>query len=236
MVRNYVSNLIQLMPPIKIDSAVSKDGGWTNMLTHSQVWVAIDSLAAREGLTPSSLAKKAGLDPTTFNRSKRQNSAGQLRWPSTESIAKILAATGVGVDDFLRFLVPTPVCASRIPFRTLTGIADSWFDAHGRVNPAGWDEIAFPAESERILYALEIRGDRFNPVYREGDTIIVAPEAEPRRGDRVFIVDREGVPSIEVLDRQTATHIHVSALAGGALPPRTLGQVMVLARIVWASQ
>ena len=55
------------------------------MLTHAQIWHAIDSLAERYGLSASGLARKAGLDPTTFNVSKRQSVDGRLRWPSTES-------------------------------------------------------------------------------------------------------------------------------------------------------
>ena len=42
-----------------------------SMLTHSDIWNAVDRLAARAGLSASGLAKKAGLDPTTFNKSKR---------------------------------------------------------------------------------------------------------------------------------------------------------------------
>ena len=41
------------------------------MLTHAQIWTALDRLAARSGLSASGLAKRSGLDPTTFNRSKR---------------------------------------------------------------------------------------------------------------------------------------------------------------------
>ncbi|HVQ11556.1 MAG TPA: helix-turn-helix transcriptional regulator, partial [Methyloceanibacter sp.] len=41
------------------------------MLTHGKVWHAIDALARRYDLSPSGLAKKAGLDPTSFNPSKR---------------------------------------------------------------------------------------------------------------------------------------------------------------------
>ena len=64
------------------------------MLSHSRIWAAIDPLAARHGMTPSGLARRAGLDATTFNRSKRVTGDGRQRWPSTESIAKILDATG----------------------------------------------------------------------------------------------------------------------------------------------
>ena len=74
------------------------------MLTHQQIWRAIDALAARNGLSPSGLAKHAGLDPTTFNKSKRGAANGKLRWPSTESLAKILSATGASLDDFVALL------------------------------------------------------------------------------------------------------------------------------------
>ena len=63
------------------------------MLSHSQIWTALDRLAARAGLSPSGLAKKSGLDPTTFNKSKRITPDGRPRWPSTESVAKALDAT-----------------------------------------------------------------------------------------------------------------------------------------------
>ena len=60
------------------------------MLSHSAIWDAIDSAARRHGLTPSGLAKVAGLDPTALNPSKRVSKDGRGRWPSTESLAKIV--------------------------------------------------------------------------------------------------------------------------------------------------
>ena len=63
------------------------------ILTHGQVWMALDRLAERAGMSPSGLAKRSGLDPTTFNKSKRVTADGRERWPSTESISKALAAT-----------------------------------------------------------------------------------------------------------------------------------------------
>jgi phage repressor protein C with HTH and peptisase S24 domain len=69
------------------------------MLTHSKIWTAIDALARRYGLSPSGLAKRAGLDATAFNRSKRVTPEGRPRWPTTESVAKVLAATGASLTS-----------------------------------------------------------------------------------------------------------------------------------------
>ncbi len=206
------------------------------MLTHSQIWAAIDALAAREGLTASSLARRSGLDPTTFNRSKRQNSEGQLRWPSTESIAKVLAATGAGVDEFIQLVMQKEPTIRRVPVRALEGRVEGWFDKNGHVNHEGWDEIAFPSPSDRGLFAIEVRGDRFAPIYRNGDVLIVAPGAEPRRGDRVFVLDTAGNASLEVLGHQSATHVYFTGLMSEAVPPRAHDTIRMIRRIVWASQ
>ncbi|HKJ74523.1 MAG TPA: helix-turn-helix transcriptional regulator, partial [Alphaproteobacteria bacterium] len=72
------------------------------MLTHKAIWKAIDELAASHGLSTSGLARRGGLDPTAFNVSKRHSRDGKPRWPSSESIAKILDATGASIDDFAR--------------------------------------------------------------------------------------------------------------------------------------
>src|SRR6202048_5544059 len=90
------------------------------MLTHDQIWTALDRLAERAGLSPSGLAKKSGLDPTTFNKSKRVTSDGRERWPSTESVSKALAATNVGIDTFVRFIDATARAVQSVPLLGLT--------------------------------------------------------------------------------------------------------------------
>ena len=74
--------------------------GFQDMFSHDRIWAAIDALAERNRLSPSGLARRAGLDPTSFNKSKRQGADGRQRWPSTESIAKVLDATGASIDEF----------------------------------------------------------------------------------------------------------------------------------------
>lgn len=74
------------------------------MLSHDDIWTAIDRLAASNGYSPSGLAKRAGLDPTSFNKSKRVSPDGKLRWPSTESISKILAVTDSNMSDLIALI------------------------------------------------------------------------------------------------------------------------------------
>ena len=78
-------------------------------LSHPQLWAAIDGLARREGLSASGLARRAGLDATSFNPSKRfgPGEPPRPRWPSTESLTRILEATGVSLGAFAALADPT---------------------------------------------------------------------------------------------------------------------------------
>src|SRR5476649_1171549 len=87
----------------------------SEMLTHDQIWGTLDRLAERSGLSPSGLAKKSGLDPTTFNKSKRITVDGRPRWPSTESVAKALKATNVAIDTFVQLIEDTPRIVQSVP-------------------------------------------------------------------------------------------------------------------------
>ncbi len=77
----------------------------SNVMTHYQIWHAIELFARAHGLSCSGLAKRSGLDATTFNKSKRFTKYNQPRWPSTSSIAKIISATGAKPQDFFKFLI-----------------------------------------------------------------------------------------------------------------------------------
>lgn len=206
------------------------------MLTHAQIWAAIDALAKRQGLSASSLAKKAGLDPTTFNRSKRQNADGQLRWPSTESIAKVLGATSTNIDEFLGLLTQAEWPSRRVAYRLLDDGLAAVIDASGKPMAAGWDEIAFPSPIDGLLYAIEIHSAAYLPVYREGDVLIIAPEAETRRHDRVLIIDWDGKADLGILGHASATHTHYTPFGAEQPTSRPNREIRAISRIVWASQ
>jgi len=210
------------------------------MLTHAQVWSAIDRLAARAGLSASGLARRAGLDPTTFNKSKRITASGRARWPSTESISKALAATGTGIEVFVS-LIQGAGAARPTRGVPLLGFAEAgdggYFDDGGFPAGTGWDEIAFPAVDDEHAYALEISGQSMEPAYRDGDVILVSPAAPIRRGDRVVVKTKGGEVMAKELKRSTAKAIELKSL-NAQHSDRTIAmtEVQWIARILWASQ
>lgn len=208
------------------------------MLTHVQIWRGIDRLAQRSGLTPSALARLAGLDPTTFNPSKRTSANGSKpRWPSTESLAKALAAVGVRFEDFAAMAAGSASGRS-LPLIGMAQAGDKgFFDDAGFPAGAGWEEVHFPGVDDENAYALEISGDSMAPLYRDGDRIVVAPDAAPRRGDRVVVKTRGGEVMAKELGRVTAKTIELISL-NPAYDNRVLdtADVVWMARIVWASQ
>jgi len=210
------------------------------MLTHAKVWAAIDGLAERYGLTASGLSRKAGLDPTTFNKSKRQGPDGRDRWPSTESVGKILAATGASLDEFMRLIEPEEPRARRtVP---LVGMAQAGagrlFNDDGMpTGGPGWDEIELPNLSRGRVFALEVQGDSMRPLYREGDIILVSLSASVRRGDRVVVRTRGGEVMAKELKRRNAKGVELVSLNPDH-PDRSIpaDEIDWLARVMWARQ
>jgi phage repressor protein C with HTH and peptisase S24 domain len=213
-------------------------------MRHDDIWRALDTLAAEQGLSASGLARKAGLDPTAFNPSKRIGADGRARWPSTESISKVLAATGTTMEAFASLISGAPalvrkaVQARRIP---LIGFAqagsEGFFDDGGYPVGGGWDEIATPDVGDPNAYALEISGDSMEPVFRDGDIVIVSPAAPVRRGDRVVVKTKHGEVMAKQLLRQSARRVELASL-NPAHPNYSfdLADLVFMHRIVWAAQ
>lgn len=220
------------------------------MLSHDRIWAALDELAKQNNLSVSGLARQAGLDPTSFNKSKRSTNNGRPRWPSTESIAKALKATSTSLTDFMAMVEERPMDLSDVvstfnvpPARRvpLLGFAQAgvggFFDDGGFPVGQGWDEVQFPATDHDNVYALEVSGNSMEPLYRDGDVIIVQPGASLRKRDRVVVRTREGEVMAKELARKTATQIELVSLnpehEDRVIPMK---EVDWIARIVWASQ
>ncbi|WP_430910809.1 S24 family peptidase [Methylobacterium sp. sgz302541] len=210
------------------------------MLSHEQIWTAIDRLAERHGFSPSGLARRAGLDATSFNRSKRIGPDGRKRWPSTESVSKVLAATNATLDDFLRLIEPresAPRMTIPLVGMTQAGSGRLFTDEGMPAGGPGWEEIEFPDLGEDRAFALEVQGDSMQPLYRDGDILIVSPSADLRKGDRVVVRLREGEVLAKELKRRTARTIELVSL-NPAHEDRVIGvaEIAWIARVMWVRQ
>jgi phage repressor protein C with HTH and peptisase S24 domain len=207
------------------------------MLSHKQIWSAIDALAARYGHSPSGLARSAGLDPTTFNKSKRLGPQGRLRWPSTESLAKILQVTGASLDDFVTLVARnggSKTASKTVPFLSLKDVQKKKvFDDDGAPILKAWDKLAFPDIGDESIFALEISNDTAAPVFRNGHVVIASPTAEVRKGDPVIVKNEDGCVVMR-LTRQTAKKIELKPY-NPALDDVTMEREHVewIARILW---
>ena len=211
------------------------------MFSHKQVWNAIDVIAERYGFSASGLAKKAGLDPTSFNPSKRNGPDGRPRWPTMESISRVLNASGAPVDEFMEVLAGKKGQPPKRRVLPLLGLAKAgrggFFDDGGFPAGEGWEEVEVPGVTDMAAYALEITGDSMMPVYREGDTIIVSPSATVRKGDRVVVRTADGQVMAKIMKKQTAKTIELASFN-----PEHVDKILDakhvdwMARIIWASQ
>lgn len=210
------------------------------MLSHERIWEVIDALAAHHGLSVSGLAKRAGLDPTTFNRSKRVGSDGRQRWPSTESIAKILQATGTDLAVFYSLLIGAEaksassagVRSFRLPIVSGEDWGGGGFSEEGRLSDVG-SYCSFPVETAGSAFVVPVTAPMLGGVYRRGDQLVVAPTASAKIGERLLIVLRSGaILAIEVVAKDGD-----DLLVSGAPATRIrVSDIAQQARILWVSQ
>jgi phage repressor protein C with HTH and peptisase S24 domain len=209
-------------------------------LSHAQIWKAIDGLARQEGLSPSALARRAGLDATSFNPSKRfgPGEPPRPRWPSTESLTRVLQATGVSLGDFAELARDAPERPAAIPMLGLARAGeDGFFDEAGLPTGDGWEQTDLPRPRD-ALFSLRIDGDSMIPLYRAGDRVVVDREAtRVRKGDRVVVRTRDGETLAKEVAALTARSVTLASI-NPAYAPRTLPRVDIdwMARILWVSQ
>lgn len=212
-------------------------------MKHDDIWRALDTLAAEYGLSASGLAKRAGLDATTFNPSKRRMPDGRARWPSTESLAKVLDATGASLELFTSLVTGSATLTTARPPRRipLLGLAQAggngFFDDAGFPVGGSWDEVSLPEIGDPHAYALEISGDSMEPVFRDGDMVVISPAAPIRRGDRVVLRTAGGEVMAKQLARRSAKRIELKSLNPEHRDRSfDLMEVAWMHRVIWASQ
>ncbi len=212
------------------------------MLTHDQIWRGVDRLALRNGLSPSGLAKRAGLDPTTFNKSKRVTQDGKQRWPGTESLSKILEATQTSMAEFVTLIdeAPSPqprLSEQRLKSIRLSKITEDSFDKSGFPGLGEWEECEFPSIDDPRAYVVELDKDIDQDFCRPGSLLVISPSSSVRRHDRVMLKSRNGEVRFGTLKRKTAQQCTIVERDGEeqelTLPARDIAWIT---RIVWVSQ
>lgn len=209
-------------------------------LSHGQLWKAIDGLARREGISASALARRAGLDATSFNPSKRfgPGDPPRPRWPSTESLTRILHATGLSLGEFAALAQDAPERPATVPMLGMAQAGeDGFFDDAGLPVGNGWEQTDLPRPKDSLL-SLRIIGDSMVPLYREGDRVIVDREAaDVRRGDRVVVRTTGGETLAKEVAGLTARTVTLASV-NPSYEPRVVARkdILWMGRILWVSQ
>jgi phage repressor protein C with HTH and peptisase S24 domain len=198
------------------------------MLKHDDIWRAIDTLASRNGLTASGLARKAGLDPTTFNKSKRVT-------------AKALEAVGATLNEFVAFVdadYGNGTNARRIPVAAQSAAAaSSAFGDTGRPQGAAWSRRQLPEINDPDAYAIVVENTAHHPVWREGTLVVAAPRADTSPGDRVVVRTKTAGIILAELVRRGPDGVVIRLLRqidDTRLIPNE--EVAAVHRIIWAEQ
>nr|WP_298795246.1 helix-turn-helix transcriptional regulator [uncultured Acetobacter sp.] len=165
------------------------------MIRPDELWDALDALALEQGLTPSGLARAAGLDPTTFNPSRRRSADGTLRWMALPSLLRALDVLKISPALFVRRLEDGARGHEGALVQRLRGLplsrlrGSGLFDSAGHPTGVVWDEVVLPCAVAGAgeAYAVRIDTDTMEPLLREGSSLVIMPDMPPRRSDRVLL-------------------------------------------------
>jgi phage repressor protein C with HTH and peptisase S24 domain len=214
----------------------------SSILTHAWIWNAIDALARHKELSPSGLARLAGLDPTAFNPSKRFTPEGRPRWPSTESISKILAATGFTLDEFTALAAETerarqaPMPANVPLIGQITNATVGGWNSYGTPPAEGLDAHAKLVVGGGGPFAIEVADASLEPVYRCGLTLVAASNAIANAGDRILIKPQGALAVPRLLVGKTTRRVELVSIRGDGDPVELdRSRVDWIARIIWSS-
>ena len=204
-------------------------------MNYNEIWEAVDKLARINGLTPSGLAKKAGLDPTTFNKSKRIRPDGKKRWPSLDSINKITSVCHMSFEDFYHILDETGEFEgirgqSLIPIYNFSDLGQDSFSEKNA------SYINFP-NIDSDMYAVLINKKNTKTIYPLNSVLILSPKAPIKKGNKILItlkITKETIVG-EFINRINGG-IKVIDLNSQEKITLNVNEIEKIARIMWVSQ
>lgn len=201
------------------------------MFTHDQIWTAIDRLAESRGFSPSGLARQSGLDPTAFNRSKRISPNGKPRWPSTESISKILAVTNSTMTDLFSLMDGGSDGETQlVPLLTHADLRS------GRVTSDKAGMFSINLDTGTDSFAVRIDDDYFSPLFRAGSVLVADRSVKMKANDRILLFSSKDGLKGGILQSAQKRNLTV-LLPGDAFREVVFAESDVewTARILWAS-
>ncbi len=203
------------------------------MFTHEEIWVALDRLAAANNYSTSGLAKKAGLDPTTFNKSKRITADGKPRWPSTESISKSLAATEATLMDLIGFIENTQTSSKNSSGMLL----DSFEFSQDQMKKLNRKSLTNLTDLSDNSFSIILSSPQWAPTYKKGTTLIASPVSEYNIGDVIFIETTSSQFFIMAVDQEEENTLYLRSVVINE-PDRRIEKSDILqsSKILWASQ
>ena len=207
-------------------------------MKYETIWSAVDNLAKALSMTPSGLAKKSGLDSTTFNRSKRIRPDGKKRWPSLDSINKVLEYCNISFEEFYNYgdNYDGHSNIQTIPFARLSNNVIPSYQEDNAPDTTNWESIAFPIRTNSA-YALEIDTNEYEPVYKKGSTVLLLKNSEIRHGDRIAVFFNDGSKVLaEFMHRKPQTIELLSLKKSENEISVKIDDIAYINRIVWVSQ
>lgn len=207
------------------------------MFTHQEIWDAIDRLAMNKDLSTSALAKKAGLDATTFNKSKRITASGKLRWPSTESISKILFVTGVSFHEFVDLtenekLQPTYNKDSLPYFRDIKSIEEFILSGGGDTKQ---NYNLLPEKSQKTV-CFEITNSSLEPDYKKGQLLILDFDTDYSKDDIILVCNHDKKLFTHKIIQETVETFYTTTLENKNQNEISKKDCLWHAKILWYSQ
>ncbi len=206
-------------------------------MKYENVWDAVDKLAQKHGLSPSALAKLAGLDATTFNKSKRIRPDGKKRWPSLDSINRLLEIFNISFEQFYALSAGNEEKENgSIPFAKLSNLTLNIDPETQKIATHDWSKVLFP-DFKETLYAVEVDNDTYFPLYRQGTLIVISENSDIRKGDRVIIYLKSGDIFLFEFIRRTPSKLIVSNVNNSSEETEiAIADINLINRIIWSSQ
>jgi phage repressor protein C with HTH and peptisase S24 domain len=207
-----------------------------------RLWETIKELADERHMSMSALAKKAGLDASSFNQRRRFGPDGEPRWPQFPTVLSAMKALDVNFVDFAKAVTGDADHIVRVPLMTMDEMREG-VDVEAVIkevadNPkTEIDTIDFPGvlKGDRI-YEVIIRGNDYEPIYRDKTRLMMNVDDRPQRDDLVLIATtREAA----VYKLELATNKSIVAREhrlNGRKLQFTRKEVVHMHKVIWASQ